>query len=188
MEFEKDRSLNIDYDIYKNWYSREDVLYEIIKQLKARETMLIGFNKERTDEFIIRCLKIHSTEYLKSNFNAFNFFERYYNIYRSVALLQDMPAFSFNMKERLQQQDTFNREFMKYVTGYDFVIDFDGDNVSYDHLWQEVYIVKDLFDDYGVSYILKASSSKGFHIEIPDRFLVGDIKEKLLFSIKFAGQ
>jgi hypothetical protein len=176
----------MNWDAYKVWYSDDRVLYEIVKQLKGREATFIGYSTDKKKEYIFRCIKAHSIDYLKSNFNAFSFYSsnRVYNIYRSVALLKDMPMFSFNMEKRMEQQKEFNKEFTKYVQGFDFVVDFDGDDLEYDVVWQHVNIVRQLFSDGGVPFIIKTSSANGFHIEVPDFAMAGDIDEKLMFGMR----
>lgn len=180
--------------IYYDYYNNEAVLYEIVKQLQGREVTLMGFSRDGFKEYIFRCIKAHNLDYLKQNFNGFNFFNRYYNIYKSVTLLNNMPQFSFNMVQRMEQQRKFNEEFMNYVYGIDFFIDFDGDKVtkdnlynnkdSWDALWREVQIVKHLFDTHGVPYTIKNSSDNGFHIEIADKYISGTLQEKLQFNMK----
>jgi hypothetical protein len=168
---------------YNRYYSDDTVLYEIVKGLKARETTLIGWDKDKKNEFVVRCIKAHNISYLKNNFKAFDFYNRFFNIYHSVAYLKDMPMFSYNWVKRKEQQRDFNLEFPNYAYGWDFVMDFDGDDVTYDKLWEDVETVKHLFDKYGVPYTLKASSHKGFHIEINDKYFVGSMDDKIKFNL-----
>lgn len=176
--------------VYEDYYNNEQVIYEIVKNLIGRETTLMGFARDGLKEYVWRCIKAHNVDFLKQNFNAFNFNTRYYNIYQSVALLKNMPMFSFNLPLRMEQQRTFNEQFMNYVTGFDFVIDFDGDKITDKNfytfdgngLWLEVKVVKHLFDRYGIPYTLKASSNNGFHIVVSDKYLAGGLQEKLQFG------
>jgi hypothetical protein len=192
------------HKLYEDWYSREDVQYEIVKQLIGRETVLIGSDLEGVEKMTIRCIKAHNVDYLKSNLQAFHFFERFFNVYRSTSLLQNMPMFSYNMVLRTQQHKQFNIDFMNYTVGHDFVIDCDCDHIapidSKDFqgrkikseadrkraLYDEVALLKSTFDDFGVPYMLKNSSDKGFHFEFEDKYTKGDMMQKMLFNRSLA--
>jgi len=177
--------------VYEDYYNNEAILYEIVKSLAGRETTFMGMAREGFKEYVWRCIKAHNLDFLKQNFQAFNFMSRYYNIYESVALLRNMPMFTFSMSQRMEQQKVFNENFMNYVTGFDWVIDFDGDKVTDKNLyafdgnalWLEVKCVKHLFDTHGVPYTLKTSSNNGFHIVVADKYLMGGLQEKLQFGM-----
>ena len=170
-----------------DYYQIPEVLYEIVKCLKARETAFLGINKN------IRCIKAHSVEFLKTNMQNLGFFNEPYNIYYSLASLNNMPVFTFNLKKRIIQQNEFNKEFKKYVIGYDIGMDFDAHHydsidqksiiIPYQELYDDVKKTKDLFDEYNLPYSLKVSGS-GFHINIAD-WVFNNEKDKPLFARKF---
>lgn len=178
--------------VYDEYYADERVLKAITDNLLNRETTFMGFSRDTTKEYVWRCIKAHNPTYLKNNFTGFNFFSRFYNIYHSVAILKNMPVFTFNMQMRMEQQNQFNQNFMSYVTGFDYVVDFDADKITKDNLyskepkdafWREVQIVKHCFDKGGVPYTMKASSNEGFHLVVDDKYFVGGLQEKLQFGM-----
>ena len=150
-------------DNYTNWYHRTFVQFEIVKQLKNRETAFYDAKNKR----MWRCIKAHSIDYLKKNFNAFSFFNKRFKIYHSLAVLNQMPVFSWNAKKRKEQQDSFNKEFENYAVTYDFGLDVDGVDGSLvttsSSAWLNARKIKEELDTYHVPYSLKFSGKKGFH-------------------------
>lgn len=149
--------------MYKEWYQRDDVLFEIVKQLRGRETSFLN-----TTSFI-RCIKAHAIGYLSSNMQRFNFWEGNYNIYHSVASLQDMPMFTFEPVKRKEQQLWFIDNFEKFIADYDLVFDFDG-HTDFDKAKSEAGELKEVFDKFKMPYSIKMSGS-GFHIEVAGKYL-----------------
>lgn len=150
-------------DGFEEWYRREDVMYELVKQLKGRETSFLS------KEIFIRCMKAHCIKFLQQNMKRFNFIKHQCNLYRSVAYLQDMPMFSFNPLQRREQQYWFIDNFNKYIKDYDFVVDFDGHD-SFDTCKKEASELKDVFDMFKLPYALIFSGS-GFHFEVEGKYL-----------------
>jgi hypothetical protein len=148
---------------YTRWYQRDDVLFEIVKQLKGRECSFLN-----TTSFI-RCIKAHAIGYLTSNMQRFNFWDGNYNVYKSVASLQDMPMFTFEPTKRKEQQFFFIDNFTKYYKGYDLVFDFDG-HTDFKKAQSEAGELKEMFDKAKLPYSIKMSGS-GFHIEIDSGYL-----------------
>jgi hypothetical protein len=166
---------------FEKWYSREDVLFEIVKQLKGRETSFLS------PDVFIRCVKAHALCFLAQNFRRYDFFKHQCNLYRTVASLYGMPMFSFNYMLKKEQQFWFVDNFSKYMTGYDLVIDIDGkDGVEPARL--ECAEIKEMLDYVAVPYSLKFSGS-GFHLEVPSLYLdsmTNDPLEKLKLCLRFA--
>lgn len=158
--------------LYKKYYSDKSVLYELVKLMKGRESSVLGVGFPP-----VRCMKIHSINFLESNFKAFNFWSRVYNIYTSIAKLEDMPTFSYAPPIRKKQQIMFNREFDNYVVGYDAPFDFDcdKDKIGTDDfddmatMW-DMKEVMAILDEYQVPYYVKCSG-RGFHLEIPSEVM-----------------
>jgi hypothetical protein len=146
-----------------NYYHRPDVLFELIKQMKGKELTFLG------EEYNVRCMKAHTLAFLQTNMLAFNFYKRKYNLYISSANYFNLPVFSFNPKTRKEQQNVFNREYLKYVTGYDFFIDIDGESENVNLAYSEAKKIKFLFDKYSLPYSIKFSG-KGFHFLIQSEY------------------
>ena len=154
-----------------NWYNQTAVQFEIVKALQGREASFLNpINTEKG--YPIRCMKIHNIAYFSSNANAFHFFERPYNFYHSIALLKDMPMFSFHPLKRIEQQQEFNKTFKTYMTGYDLPLDFDVKNKAKvtDAVKEIIILKEELLDEFRIPYTVKSSGS-GFHIEIPSKYL-----------------
>lgn len=144
------------------YYNDISVLFEMIKVMRGRECSFLG-NKEPP----IRCMKIHSLKFMRSNFDAFNFKNRLYNIYASLARLENMPMFSYAPPERKLQQIEFNRNFNTYVVGYEGGLDFDADESDNMKAIWDMKDVIELFNKYKLPYYCKISGSGG-HIGIPE--------------------
>ena len=156
------------------YYKEISVLFEMIKVMRGRECTFLGNQVPP-----IRCMKIHSLQFMRSNFDAFNFNGRLYNIYGSLARLENMPMFSFAPPERKLQQLDFNRSFTDYVVGYEGGLDFDADDTDNMKAIWDMKEVLDLFEGYKLPYYCKISGSGG-HIGIPD-FITKLIEPELNF-------
>lgn len=155
------------------YYNTIEVLYEIVKCLKGRETSFAYADKSRSP---IRCIKAHNIEFLKSNFNAFKFYENNFLIWNSLALLDNMPMFSYNSVKRAEQQKYFIKDFKNHFVGYDLSVDFDGDDIYKNKRKMKDFKIElisfyNLLQDYKVPFYTKPSSKNGFHFVIPNEFL-----------------
>lgn len=155
-------------DLFNEWYSKKDVMYEIVKQLSGKETAFI--NPTKKDILAVRGVKAHSLRFLELNMDRFDFFKYKFNIYNSCADLNNMPTFSFEPEERKKQYQDFRINFDLYITGYDLLLDFDSKKETFEKCKEEVTLVKSLFDDYKVPYYLIFSGS-GFHIIVPNTYI-----------------
>jgi len=185
--------------LYKKYYTRDDVLFEILKSTKSREMAMIN------PDFTIRCMYCSSIKFLKWNVNEFGGFDRNMsNFYYSIASVKNMPVFDFKKSIRQEQQEKFNKEFNNYVIGYDFFIDLDRGSVPEpskkilkkdfnEKTYIKSYLINDMkklkkvFDDYKIPYSLRFSGS-GFHFLIADKYLPNDKFEdkiKLCKNIAF---
>lgn len=177
-------------EIVKNWYGNIPVLFEMVKCMQDRETSFLGGNVN------VRCIKAHKVEFLQKNFDGFRFFENPKNIYVSVATLKQewcLKPFSFIPDVRRKEYEEFNKSFDTYVTGYDFVMDFDNPNKDKGDLdegfkvvMSECFEIKEIFDDYKIPYVLKSSGS-GIHFEVKSEDTIDlPLKEKVEFFKKLA--
>lgn len=142
----------------KEWYQTPNVLFNIIDRLKYREAV---FLRKGT---VHRCLKINKTDYFHSNAKRYHFYEEPMNLYGSLAHYPNMPMFSHNLKEKREEMDRFNEEYLDYMKGYDFLMDID--NVDIEHAYWTFKQVKKIFDEHKVIYWAQNSGKKGFHIRI----------------------
>lgn len=154
------------------WYHNKVIAFEIIKAIKYRETVFLDVNRPNTN----RNLKINAIRYLYKNFDRFKFFDdnNLYNIYNSVARYPNMPMFSFKTDDKREQRAEFNRDFKKYIEGYDFVIDIDNPDLN--KAYDSTNKIKKLFDGYEIPYSLKFSGKKGFHFTVPFGYLPDKIE------------
>lgn len=165
----------------QEYYKKPDVLFELVKLMKAKETTFMDLTGGKT----IRCIKAHSVAYLESNFKAFNFFGSNYNIYTSLANLQNMPMFSFNYEKRLEQQSYFNKQFRDYFTGYDFALDFDGRKENPTNFKVEADFIYEKYNKYKVPFYVKPSSDDGIHFVVPSEYL-DLVEDKPVNKVKIA--
>lgn len=161
------------HDLRKQWYSRPDVLQQIIGCIKEREVSFMvpmTLRKEKGN-YPVRCVKAHHSSYLLRNMQAFDFFNREYNLYHSIYVLQDMPMFTFHPLQRSEQQKEFFKKYDTYIKGLDFVMDFDGDktlelSARVEKAREQTMKVCALLDTFKVPYCVMFSGSKGFHVEV----------------------
>lgn len=176
------------------YYQHDEVLFEIVKCLRGREMVLHGYHEVNGDKrpWTFRCIKAHNLDYLRSNFNRFDFFKDAVNlnIYYSLAHLENMPMFSFKLEERKGQQEAFIGNFNKYMVGMDFGLDFDVHkqdektkmmlHYPIEKVLEELRYLKSELDYSKVPYQIK-SSGYGFHINIEDKYFK-DLKIKNIFE------
>jgi len=151
----------------KLWYKNENILFNIIESTKYRETAFLG-------EYCVRCMKVNAVRYLQKNFDRNRFFQKPFMIYFSLSKFPNIPMFSFNQQERREQQDEFNTNYLKFITGYDFLFDFDNPNLMLSY--STTYKVKKIFDERKIPYSLIFSGSKGFHIRVHYEDMCDELK------------
>jgi hypothetical protein len=155
----------------KIWYGRIFVLMEIVKSLRNRELSFIA-KKDDVGIRRIRYLMAHSIDFLKKHLEAIRFENSLANMYQSVAVLKDIPVFSYNFRKRTEEANyiKFNEEYEDHVTGYDLFLDFDGKE-NFKECHREAQEMKKIFDEYKIPYWLMNSSSNGFHFHIPAEYM-----------------
>ena len=157
-----------------NWYYNPEIMYNIVNTCKSRE---ITFLSKEKNLFTVRNIFANHSNYLKSNFQAFKFIDRPYNIYYSLAKYDNMSPFSYHPAKRKEQQCIFNKNALKHIVAYDWGLDFDGEGIEQlEEAYNDCKLVKSLFDKYGVPYTLKFSGSKGFHLKVPYEYLPKRLK------------
>lgn len=148
-----------------SWYENKEVLFEIIKQMRYRETAFKVVPEDDSRSIMIRFLKCFTIDYFNKCADRFDFYKRPSNLYKSLATYSHQPVMSFNIHKRREQREAWNNEYKNFVTGLDLGMDFDSKDIGEAYLHTKG--VKKVLDDFGVGYTCKFSGSKGFHIRIP---------------------
>ena len=148
------------------WYKHPEVIFNIINAVKERETAFLGKADQKVPP--IRNVFANYTNFLTRNFEKFDFYNRKYNLYYSLARFKNIRLFSFAPPVRKEQSKKWNKEFLSEMKSIDLGLDFDAPNLEQ---WKKAYedckLVKKHLDAYGVPYSLKWSGGKSFHIRIP---------------------
>jgi len=149
----------------KRYYKHNPVLFEMLKTLRGRETAFLGASSHGASP--VRCVKAHQVGYLESNFKSYNFYNRPYNVYISLAKLNNMPLFSFAPKIRRGQQDVFNIEFKKYMYDYDLAFDFEAKcSMKFGNIEDANELAGSLREN-DIPFEF-TPSKRGFHVTIPE--------------------
>lgn len=110
-------------NIRKKWYSKKVVYFNLLRAMRDREVI---FMSKSNNAYCIRGLKINFHKYLFDCFKIYNFFERDYNIYVSVAKYNNIPTFTHRLKNRSKETSKwFKEQASLSMIDYDLFIDFD---------------------------------------------------------------
>jgi hypothetical protein len=156
----------------KKWYAFLPVKFEIIKCLKNRELCFLT-QKGEEKKNAVRYLLAFSIDYLNKHFERFDVYKNLMNLYHSVALLKPIvPIFSYNFQERREDEKykEFNENYINYVQGYNFFVDFDGKE-DFEKCFAEAKEFKKILDEYKLPYYCLNSSFKGFHFCIQAQYM-----------------
>ena len=170
----------------KIWYNKIFVLFEIVKSLQDREVCFIT-KKDDPQKKMVRYLKAFKVDYLKRHFDWINFSTHLANMYQSVAKLEDIPTFSYDMRVRTQETNykKFNEDYINHVIGYDLFLDFDGKE-DFETCHREAQEMKKIFDENKIPYWIMNSSSNGFHFHIPAEYMPEmEVKENIAYLNNF---
>lgn len=150
------------------WYRNPEVLYNFITIAKDREICFLSKERIGNKAYPVRHIFANYMKFLSSNFDAFSFYDRPYNLYYSLARYDGIRLFSFSPKTRKEQGAAWNQEAVERTAKYDWGLDFDADGLeNWRDAWDDARTVKAVFDQYGIPYSIKFSGSKGFHIRVP---------------------
>lgn len=155
----------------KKWYNLVYVQFEIIKCLHHRELCFLSAKSEEK-KYPVRYLIAFSRPYLLKHFERFGFLKNLINMYHSVAVLKDIPVFSYNPKKRKEAYEykEFNENYDKYVIGYNLFFDFDGKE-NFPKCLEEVKQLKDILSEYKLPIYILNSSFTGIHICIEAKYM-----------------
>jgi len=161
--------------ILKEWYSRPEIKFEMIKYTKHRELALIvpSWCGKEMQKRSTRMLKCHSVQHLDINLNATKVFQRktIFNVYHSVGKYkQGIPHQTLYFKERNNADWTANH--WKQLNTYDFIIDIDSPNHQEIRYAKEsaLKIHKKLLELKMDHYI--HFSGNGFHLVCPQKQVI----------------
>lgn len=141
-------------------------MYNIINACKDRETALLGKADQKVPP--VRNIFANYTGFLLKNLEKFDFDNRKYNLYYSLARYDQIKVFSFSPKVRAEQGKEWNKVFLDHMKSMDIGLDFDAPSHEEWRLaYEDCKLVKKYLDEYKVPYSIKWSGSKGFHIRIP---------------------
>lgn len=166
--------------IRSSWYMNPEVTYNIVSACRDRE---IVFLSKEDKVMPVRNVMANYIGLLIKNYKAFNFHNRNYNLYYSLAKYKRLQIFSFSAKIRREQRLLWNESAIENTASYDLGLDFDSDGLdTIMEAHADCKKVKNLFDKYGVQYSIKFSGSKGFHIlipssELPNRKITSDVDD-----------
>lgn len=152
----------------KHWYSQDIVMFNIIEQLKFKETVFIAKNKG-----VIRCVKANAMRYLAMNFDRYHFLEHKMNLYGSLAHFPNLPMFSFNRTEKRKEMDAFNLSYKDYISGFNYMMDIDNFDLKSAH--RTLLACLKAFQ--GIPYYVVMTGKKGFHIRVDYEDMSEDLKQ-----------
>jgi hypothetical protein len=153
----------------REWYSRADVKFQIIKYLYNREFSLLvpsWVKDEKIKQCSIRTLRCHNVQSFDYILNkGIRMFEKQipFNFYYSLGkYINGLPYQTFNLSKR--DNSAWIAEHYKDMVSYDFLIDIDSgahEDIYY-ALDSAAEIIK-FFDKFNAPYEINFSG-KGFHI------------------------
>lgn len=201
------------------WYHNMGVFFNIIEHLKQRETVFIKVPRG----VVHRCLKINHSKYffgyckdcgtilvkkgdewqcphhgntenrMMGISERYHFFVESHNLYGSLAHYPGLPNFSYNRETKREEMDAFNKNYLKYMTKFDFMIDLDNPKIG--EALKQLIQIRDMFKKCNIPAWYLFSGTKGFHIRVdwddfPDslkQLPFPDLAEKFkLFGRNFA--
>lgn len=127
----------------QKWYGFVPVLYELAKTMKDREVVFM----DRIDNSkCIRGLCIRSADFLQYAFEKFDFYNRDYNIYISLAKYSHIPNFTYNLSERSKETNKwFHNQARSEIFEYDILLDFDMKKIeNFNYMKNKVQLITNL--------------------------------------------
>jgi len=138
----------------KHWYNNPTILFQIIQNLKYKETVFIR------PGCCHRNIKSNAMHYLEKNFTRYHFFDEDFNLYYSLSHYPNLPMFSFSRLEKQKEMREFNKECINYIEAYDFFIDIDNKDLT-----KAYKSLKKILPHFrNTPYSVHISGQKGFHI------------------------
>ena len=150
------------------WYSTLEVLFKMNEYTKSRETSFLMSKAESPDQCFkntryLRCECVRDFNYLLQNGLHVLDEPRLYNLYYSIAKLRKPLPFWVLGKERKELINSWVKTIDKKIASYDFFIDVDCGNLTFDGGKLTVEMIIEFLDKFNIQYELR-SSGQGFHI------------------------
>jgi hypothetical protein len=159
------------------WYSQTYIGLEMAKLLQHRELVFLEKKNPQQEESgrrlkTIRCCAGYTYDLLKSNYGAFSILQHpFVNLYYSLMRFERMPLFSYSPSVRAKKYvEWTNGGYREQYSGYDFAIDFDGED-GIEGAKKDCLHLKKLFDTFKVPYSVRFSGSRGFHLSVDYKWL-----------------
>lgn len=149
------------------YYENIEVSKKLISSMRGREvTFMDGLENWKC----IRGLNILHDKFLYYFFDCFNFYDKNYNIYISVAKFKNIPVFTLNLSQRSKETSGwFFKEAVNLITEYDLLLDFDSHGF-YMAMKEEISYLLTLFMRRRVPFFI-IPSGNNFQIVIPGEFI-----------------
>lgn len=158
----------------RQWYSRQDVQYEIIKSHVHRETAFLYKSTKTGRSTAIRFLKCDCIAFLTRQWRFYRFLDRQMNLYHSLATFQNFPIIRYDGDYKKQLRE-INEGYEGMITAFDLGLDIDKINEPFD-CYPQAKKLKSLLDRFNVPYSLKISGS-GFHFLISHQQIPAKIRQ-----------
>lgn len=171
------------------WYRFVPSRFQMFYALRNRESV---FMKELDDRILVmRPFKVYSTDSLNYHFKVMKVYTHEFKIYNSIFTIDwdkigRPPTNLYHVDEWKAFRDEFKEKWEDAKTGYDFVLDIDG-NVPANGLKSAFSLSKkwttrvhEFLEEKGIDHIVNFSG-RNFHIRIPQTFV--DIPWKEYYSM-----
>jgi len=163
-------------DLIKKIYSNYAFLENISYCLKDREGIFLQVDGSRA----FRGLKISTNYHLKKNLQGFNFFKHNYNIYYSLAKLNNIPLLTLHPLKRKEQYKQYNADFKEKITHINYTIDIDiKDKKDFKTGLEDINKLYDFFKYSKIEFQIRCSGS-GFHLVVKEISVKPSILDNLM--------
>lgn len=170
--------IQVKQDLFKDWYSRAEVKFEIIRFLQNREFACLvpswfseGQKKSKRN---LRCHNIQQLDFILNRWLKPLQQGIIYNLYYSMSKFRNgFPIFKGNSEERREKVEEYKKVCFKDVVTYDWLVDVDALSHSENNIYfayESAKTIKKLFDKFKVPYELRFSG-KGFHFIVQAAYL-----------------
>lgn len=161
--------------IYLDHYNRNEVKYEIVKQLMDREICMISSSDSR---IAIRHIRMHTVKALDFWLNKLNTHRRCHNMYMSLAKYRgSIPYRNPNLSIPIDTE--YWNESWKHISSFDFMVDIDQDDHTYEEIEygiESASKIKNELDRLNCPYHF-IHSGRGYHIIVPGHLFTNTNRE-----------
>lgn len=168
----------MNFNLISKFYRRQDVQFELVKQLYHREfALLIPSWVEDADlvKTSTRTLKCHSVQHLQFILKALEWGSRHlpYNFYYSLARYKDgLPNQDMNMFVRKEKNTEWLRTHERFMDRFDFLVDIDSPNHQKIKLaYNSMVLIHNYFNEMRFPHMVRFSG-KGFHLVTPSTYFL----------------